>query len=89
MVCCTVHSTPQHNFMLTSALPFLPRLLRVEIYILQSILVLRLYAGVAAFQRLLKSVGNTIWGMSLYFSVCLNLRKQRKHLCFNSDSLFL
>lgn len=51
---CKKAGTVQHsqtNFMLTSALLLLPHLLRMEIGILQSILVLKVYADVAAFQR--------------------------------------
>lgn len=61
----------QAKLMLTSAL-LLPHPLRIEICILQSILVLKVYADVAS------EITQICW--KLYFSICLKLRKQRKHL---------
>lgn len=57
----------QAKLMLASAL-WLPHPLRMGICILQNILVLKVYADVAAFQRSLKSAGNTIWGNCILVS---------------------
>lgn len=57
----------QTKFLLSSSL-LLPHRPRMEICILQSVLVLKVYADVAAFQGSLKSAGNTIWGNRILVS---------------------